>query len=122
MNAMHALASLALAATPPSSQLKIEPCEITAAQYQFARVDCPIELKNLGDKPITISSPEAKFAWDRIAPEKVVVAPHSTAYLQATVDLRNEQGPARHAFRFTTDEPGQAIRGSEVRAMVLSVL
>jgi hypothetical protein len=123
MNAVHFLTYLVLAAAPrPDSHLKVEPCEVIGARYQFAKVDCSIELRNLGDKPITVSAGEAKFSWDRIAAEKVVVAPHSTSYLQTQVDLRNEQGPTRHVFRFKTDEPGQPIRGSEVRAMVLNVL
>ena len=90
--------------------------------YQFETVQCPIELRNTGAKPIRISRGEAKFPWDSIDKDTIVVAPMSTAYINSKVDLRNDEGLTRRAFRFATDEPGQTYRGSEVRAMVLSVL
>ena len=48
--------------------------------------------------------------------------PKGTSYLKAQVDLRNDEGMVRRAFRFRTDEPGQPYRGSEVRGYVQSVL
>ena len=118
-----------LAAAPPAdaaksarpSQLVVNYCEI-GDHYQFERVECPIELRNMGDAPISVSHAEAKLAWDSIEQGVVVVPPKGTSYLKAQVDLRNDEGMVRRAFRFRTDEPGQPYRGSEVRGYVQSVL
>jgi hypothetical protein len=105
---------------PPKSHLAISYCD-SGEHYQFEVVTCPIELYNTGDKPIRISKGEAKFPWDSIDAD-VVVPPKGKAYVTAKVDTRNDEGMTRRPFRFSTDEPGNEVRGSEVRMMVLSVL
>lgn len=106
---------------PPPSRLLVNYCEI-GDHYQFEQVECPIELRNAGEKPIVVSQAEAKLPWDSIEAREIVVPPKGTSYIKARVDLRNEEGVTRHAFRFRTDEPGQPYRGSEVRGYVQSVL
>lgn len=121
------LSLLAAAAVPkptppvPSSQLVITYCEI-GDHYQFEVVECPIELRNTSEKPITVSQAEAKFPWDSIEQRAISVPPKGTSYIKARVDLRNEEGSSKHAFRFKTDELGEPYRGSEVRGYVQSVL
>lgn len=122
MSVFSALILAALrAAAPPASQLVISPCD-AGEHYQFETVTCPIELKNIGNKAIRISESEARKPWDSIEPAEVVVSPHSTAYLTASVALQDSIGYTRRSFRFVTDEPGQAFRGSNVTAFVLSTL
>ena len=115
------LVSLAAAATPVPSHLAISYCD-AGEHYQFETVTCAIELRNTGDKPVHVSKGEAKFPWDSIDRGTITVPPKGAAYINAKVDLRNDEGVTRRAFRFATDEPGHPYRGSEVHAMVLSVL
>jgi len=111
---------LAAAGDPPNARLGILPCD-AGEHYQFEVVDCPIELRNAGDKPIHVSQAKARFPWDSID-TGATVPPKGVAYLNAKVDLRNSEGRTTRAFRFTTDEPNHASRGSEVRAFAMSVL
>lgn len=115
------LSSLLATASTPSSNLVISPCD-AGDHYQFEIVKCSIELRNTGTIPITISEGEARFPWDRIESGRIVVPAGGTGYIEATVDLRDDEGVTTHAFRFATDEPGQAHRGSHVRAYASSVL
>lgn len=118
----NVLLSMLTAVAPVSpSHLVISNCE-AGEHYQFESVKCQIELRNTGDKAINVSKAVAQRPWDGIQAGSVVVPPKGAAYIEATVDLRNDEGLARHPFRFTTDEPGQAMRGSEVRAFVQSAL
>src|SRR5690606_35467176 len=89
---------------------------------QFEIVECDIELRNVGERAITVSNGESRFPWDRIDTGTIVVRPGATEYIKATVDLRNDEGATRRPFRFATDEPGQQRRGSEVRAFVIPLL
>lgn len=129
MTPINALFLSLLAAAPSpeptlrvaASQLVIGYCDV-GDRYQFEQVECPIELRNMGEKPITVSQGEAKFPWDSIEQRAVVVPAKGTSYIKARVNLRNDEGMTRHAFRFRTEEPGQPYRGSEVRGYVQSVL
>jgi hypothetical protein len=114
--------ALAAAAAPaPQSHLVIAPCQ-TGEHRQFEVATCDIELKNNGDKPIRVSKAEAAMAGDRIEPG-VVVPAQGTAYLKATVAMRDNVGYVKRSFRFVTDEPGLlAQRGSSVHAYVTTVL
>ena len=123
---MHAFLSLAMsygmaaAAAPPPSNLIIEPCD-GGEQYQFAEIECEIPLRNAGDKPIRVMNARALLESDWIQKD-VLVAPKSTAYLTTKVQLLGGLGHVRHPFQFDTDEKGQEVRGSHVRAFVLSDL
>jgi len=122
MNVLNTLLSVLVAANPaPPAYLKISYCD-AGEHYQFESISCSIELNNTGDTPIKVSKGEAKFPWDGIDTGTIIVPAKGVAYINAKVDLRNDEGATRRAFRFATDEPRQDYRGSEVRAMVLSVL
>ncbi|MBA8888054.1 hypothetical protein FHW12_002278 [Dokdonella fugitiva] len=116
--------SLLAAAAPapaPKTHLDVSPCRIGEHQ-QFEIVSCDIQLKNDGDKPITISKGEAALPWDTIEQGTTVPA-HGTAYLKATVELRDSVGFVKRSFRFHTSEPGPlAVRGASVHAFVSTVL
>lgn len=111
----------AMAPSAASSKLHISPCE-AGEHFQFSIVECDIELRNTGDRPIIVSKGEARFTWDRIEASPVTVPPKGTAYIKTHIDLRNDEGAVRRPFRFETDEPGQQMRGSEVRAYAISIL
>lgn len=115
------LSLLTSAAPNPQSHLVISPCRIGERQ-QFDVATCDIELRNDGSKPIKITKGEAALPWDKIGSAAVVPA-HGTAYLKATVDLRDSVGFVKRSFRLTTDEPGiLAIRGASVHAFVSTIL
>jgi hypothetical protein len=79
-------------------------------------------LRNVGDRPITISHAEGAAKGDSIDPG-VVVPPHGAAYLRTRIALSDALGFTRHAFRFQTDEEGRlAQRGSSVYAFASTVL
>lgn len=116
------LLSILTAAAPVSpSHLVVSNCE-AGEHYQFESVKCLIELRNTGDKPIRVSKGIAQRLGDSIQDGTIVVPPKGAAYIEAQVDLRNDEGYARHPFRFTTNGTTKAQRGSEVRAYVQSVL
>jgi hypothetical protein len=118
----NVLLSILTAAAPVSaSHLVVSNCE-AGEHHQFESVKCQIELRNTGDKAIRVSKAVAQRPWDSIQAGTIEVPPKGAAYIEATVDLRNDEGLARHPFRFATDEPGQALRGSEVRAYVQTAL
>lgn len=119
--AFSTLTSLS-ATQSPESKLVISPCDAGERQ-QFDVVDCEIELKNIGDKPIKVAHGEAALPWDKISQDTIVVPPHGVAYIKATVALRDSAGFIKRSFRFQTDEPGiLAQRGSSVYAFVSTVL
>ena len=123
MLAIVALSVALFSAAPsgPQSHLVISPCRV-GEQQQFETATCEIELRNNGDRPITISKGEAMFAWDSIEPG-TTVPPNGTAYLKATVDLRDGIGFVKHSFRFHTTEPGRnSVRGASVTGYVSSIL
>lgn len=116
------LSLLALSADPtPRSNLVIAPCDAGEHQ-QFEVVSCDIELKNIGDKTIRVFKAEPVFAWDSIDSNDVIVPARSTAYIKAKVALRDSAGYTKRSFRFSTDEPGQTLRGSNVTTFVSTVL
>jgi hypothetical protein len=105
----------------PVSHLVVAPCDV-GEHYQFEKVSCAIELKNTGDKPVRVTNAHAKLRWDSIDSEPIVVAPHSTNYINARVDLLNSIGFTQRNFGFTTDESPGARRGAAVRAFVATSL
>jgi hypothetical protein len=107
--------------SPPASHLIIAPCDV-GEHYQFEKVSCAIELKNMGDKPVRVSNAHAKLRWDSIDSGPIVVAPHSTGYINAHVDLLNSIGFTQRNFGLTTDESPDARRGAAVRAFVATSL
>ncbi len=105
----------------PTSHLTVTPCDV-GEHYQFEKVSCAIELKNSGEKPIRVSKPEAKLRWDSIDSAPIVLAPHSTSYINAHIDLLNSIGFTQRNFGFATDEYPNARRGAAVRGFVLTSL
>ncbi|HEY6544095.1 MAG TPA: hypothetical protein VIZ64_04300, partial [Dokdonella sp.] len=113
-------ASLVAASAAPKSHLVISQCD-GGERRQFETFECPIELHNTGSKPIVVSNGEAQFESDSID-SGIVVKPGSTAYLNTRVRVLDEFGYTLHRFRFSTDEPGQAMRGSNVKMFVVPTL
>lgn len=116
------IATLALLASPKTpSHLTLPPCEFPES-YQFSTVECPMELRNDGDKPIRILKASAGAEGDSISPASLVVAPHGVAYAQARVAVGNSVGRTKRVFHLETDEPGQGKRSPEVQGYVATVL
>jgi len=113
------LVSLASPRTP--SHLILPPCEFPES-YQFSTVDCPLELRNNGDKPIHILKTSAAVEGDSISPASLVVPPHGVAYAQARLSVGNSVGRTKRVFHLETDEPGQTKRSAEAQGFVATVL
>ncbi|RYD15343.1 MAG: hypothetical protein EOP90_08080 [Lysobacteraceae bacterium] len=113
-------ASLAAASAAPKSHLVISQCD-GGERSQFEVFECPVKLHNTGNKPIVVSKGEAQFESDSID-NGIVVKPGSTAYLNTRVRVLDEFGYTLHRFRFSTDEPGQEMRGSNVKVFVVPTL
>jgi hypothetical protein len=117
------IASLALLASPekPVTHLTLPPCEFPET-YQFATVDCSLELRNDGGKPIRVFSMSGTVDGDSVAPASITVPPHGVAYAQLHIATRNSVGRVRRIFHMETDEPGQTRRNAEAIGFVTTVL
>ncbi len=118
---LSALLMFPLAGLAASSNLVIQPCD-AGAHYLFAEVECAIPLENVGDTPITVSQGEARWPFDHIEQDEIVVPPHGSTVIKATISLHDWVGPATHDFRFHSSEAGQHVRGSSIYGFGLSVL
>lgn len=106
---------------PPPAKLTVRTCD-AGEHYQFATATCSIELHNAGNRPIRVSKVVPGVDWDKAVSAGTVVPGNGSAYLDVTIDTRNDEGAIRRFFQLETDEPGFPKRGAEVRAFVLSVL
>lgn len=120
LSILSLVAVLGAATAAPKSHLVISQCD-GGERRQFETFECAIELRNTGDKPITVTKGEAQLDSDTIDPG-VVVKPKSTAYLNTRVFVQDEFGYVLHRFRFNTDEPGQEVRGSNVKVFAVPAL
>jgi hypothetical protein len=116
------ITSLALLAAPRApSHLTLSQCQFPET-YQFSTVECSLELRNDGDKPIAISKTSVTVQGDSISPASLVVPPHGVAYAQVRIAVGNSVGRTRRIFHLETNEPGQAERSAEAIGYVATIL
>jgi hypothetical protein len=117
------LSSLLLATNPgvPASQLTAESCDVGEV-YAFANAACDIAVNNLGDKTLRIMAIEPLRTGDSVEPKVLTLAPHSSGYLHATIDIGNALGTVLHKFTLHTDEPGHETLTTNAHGFAVSAL